>query len=401
MLTLEDALAAMLGRITPCTDIETVALDAADGRYLAGALRARVDNPAFDNSAMDGYALNSVDLAGRDAPILPVAGEAACGSAPATLPPGTTLRIFTGAPLPHGADTVVMQEDVRRANDRVEFPAPVRPEQHIRRRGEDFRAGDVLTQPGRRLTAFDLALLAAAGVDEVAVWRRARVCVIATGDELVAPGAPLAPGQIYESNRLATLALVRALGAEAIDGGTLADRPAALRDRLAQAGAYDFVVTSGGASVGDHDLVRQVFAEIGEVHFWKARIKPGKPIAFGRVGARTHFFALPGNPVSSLVTFKLFVEPALIAWSHGWPGRLMLKAVAAGAFRRRAGRMEFLRARLFTRDGELYARALPGQGSHMLAPLAATNGFIVVPADSDGYADGATVQAMPLTLALD
>jgi molybdopterin molybdotransferase len=280
----------------------------------------------------------------------------------------------------------------------VLFPASLSAGQNIRRQGEDFRAGDTLYKAGARLAVFDVALLAAAGVSEVTAVRRARALVVATGNELVAPGVPLKPGQIYESNRLATLLQLQELGVEAVDGGTVRDDPGQLRVLLARSTEYDFIITSGGASVGDHDLVKQVFAELGTINFWKARIKPGKPIAFGHIGECTHFFALPGNPVSSLVTFKLFVEPALVAWHGGTPSTLMLTAQAANDFRRRPGRTEFLRARLFSRDGALQAEALRGQGSHMLHPLRDTNALIRVEDDSDGFRAGQAVRVLPLRL---
>jgi len=386
MLTLEEARAAILAGITPATLTETVALAQAHGRFTAADLRAQVDNPAFDNSAMDGYALALADLIAADF----------------VLPPGGTMRIFTGAPPPTSADTVVIQEDIKLEAGRVLFPRALRPGANIRKRGEDFRAGDTLYicryMPGRRLSAYDLALISAAGVAQIPVYKRPRALVVATGDELVAPGTPLKPGEIYESNRLATLLQLQQLGADVADGGTVRDDPAALRALLKSCGEYDFVITSGGASVGDHDLVKQVFAEIGEINFWKVKIKPGKPIAFGRVGARTHFFALPGNPVSSLVTFKLFVEPALAAWNHS-PYRMPeLPAIAANDFRRHPGRIEFLRARLYTENGALMAECLRGQGSHQLAPLRATNGFIKIAEDSAGFKQGEAVIAIPLNL---
>lgn len=395
MLTLEEARAAILAQITPAVATETVLLAQAHGRYVAGELRARVDNPAFDNSAMDGYALRAADLIAADF-TLPCHGESRAGDAPAALKSGTAMRIFTGAPLPEGADTIVIQEDVKLEAERVVFPRTAQPGSYVRRRGEDFRAGDVLYAPGRRLSAYDLALLSAAGTVEVPVYRRARALVVATGDELVAPGQSLRPGQIYESNRLATLMLFQERGVDAVDGGTVRDEPAALRALLQSAADFDFVVTSGGASVGDHDVVKQVFAEIGRIEFWKVKIKPGKPVAFGRVGNRTHFFSLPGNPVSSLVTFLLFVEPALTAWNHGTPHWLQLGARAANDFRRHPGRTEFLRARLYTEDGKLMAQALPGQGSHMLKPIRETNGFIRVEAESAGFRQGETVTVIPL-----
>ena len=395
MLSLAEAQAAILARIQPATRTEVLALARANGRYAAAALHARVDNPAFDNSAMDGYALNSRDL-GAHGFVLPVAGESSCGSAPQQLAPGTAMRIFTGAPLPAGADTVVMQEDVERTGEQVRFPQNTRAGNHVRRCGDDFRAGDALYAPGRRLCAYDLALLSAAGVAEVSVTVRPRVLVVATGDELVVPGQPLRPGQIYESNRLATLLLLEVLGAEAVDGGTVRDDPAALRALLKNSTDYDFIITSGGASVGDHDLVKQVFAEIGEINFWKAKIKPGKPVAFGCIGTSTHFFALPGNPVSSLVTFKLFVEPALYAWHHSQQPVLELPAIAANGFQRKPGRMEFLRARLWSENGELKAEVLAGQGSHQIGTLRYTNGFIRIGEDSQGFAAGERVRTLPL-----
>ncbi len=396
MLSLEQACHAILNAIRPGTARESVSLAEASGRYLAEAPRARVDNPAFDNSAMDGYAVRLADLAAHDFR-LPLQGESSCGQAPGALKPGTTMRIFTGAPLPVGADTVVIQEDIHEQDGRIVFPHSIKQGQHLRHRGEDFHAGDELLRPGQRLDAWKLALLSTAGVDTIDVFRRARVLVVATGNELVAPGKPLAPGQIYESNRLATILQIRALGAEAIDGGVARDDVRALRELLSRSADYDFVITSGGASVGDHDLVKQVFAEIGEINFWKARIKPGKPIAFGRLGERTHFFALPGNPVSSLVTFLLFVEPALCAWHHAPSAMMDLAATATHGFHRRAGRTEFLRARLYSENGRLMAEALKGQGSHQLRPMADTNGFIRVEAESDGFEAGATVTVIPLS----
>jgi molybdopterin molybdotransferase len=399
MLTLEAAQQALTAAVRRGVRQESVPLASAGGRYVAQELRARVDNPAFDNSSMDGYALAIADLIGADF-ALPLRGESRCGDAPARLAPRTTMRIFTGAPLPQGADAVVMQEDIKIADARVTFPHTVQPGQNIRRSGEDFRAGDLLYRPGHRLSAYDIALLSAAGVAQVPVFARARVLVVATGDELIAPGAPLAPGQIYESNRLATRLLLEQHQVEAVDGGTVRDDPAALRALLQNSTDFDFIITSGGASVGDHDLVKQAFAELGTIEFWKVRVKPGKPIAFGRVGARTHFFALPGNPVSSLVTFKLFVEPALIAWHHGTPAPLELPAIAANGFRRHAGRTEFLRGCVKVEAGRLLATALPGQGSHMLGPLRETNALIRVEADSQGFEAGDTVRVTPLTLGL-
>jgi len=391
MLSLEQAQAAIVSRIRRCDRIDSLPLADGRGRFLAENQSALVDNPNFDNSAMDGYALAHADLALHQFQ-LPVRGESACGSAPQQLTRGTTMRIFTGAPMPAGADTVVMQEDVERAGEVAAFPKSTRIGDQVRRRGEDFQAGTLLYGVGRRLSAPDLALLSAAGISTLPVFERPRALVVATGNELVSPGQPLVPGEIYESNRIATGQMLQQIGADVTDAGTVADDPAALRDLLRQSGNYDFVVTSGGASVGDHDLVKQVFSEIGTIEFWKARIKPGKPVAFGCVGERTHFIALPGNPVSSLVTFKLFVEPAVYAWNHSQQPVLELPAIAANSFQRSAGRMEFLRARLWSENGTLHAECLKGQGSHMIGTIRNSNGFIVIAEESTGFTSGDAVR---------
>jgi molybdopterin molybdotransferase len=291
---------------------------------------------------------------------------------------------------------VVMQEDVTRTDAAVVFPREIKVGANVRCSAEDFSRGQLLYAPGRRLNAYDLALLATAGIAGVPVYARPRALVVATGDELVAPGEVLRPGQIYESNRLATLAQLHDFGVEAEDGGVVADDPARLRALLERSADFDFIITSGGASVGDHDVVKQVFAEIGDIAFWNVSVKPGKPIAFGHIGRRTHFFALPGNPVSSLVTYKLFVEPALWRWHHApaqpWP----LHAVAANGFRRQPGRTEFLRARLYGANDRLMVEVLKGQGSHMIGAIRDTNGFIRVESDSTGFDAGDSVRVVPM-----
>ncbi len=399
MLTLAEAQTKIFSGLKRAAETETLPLNMVSGRFLAQDVSAIVANPAFDNSAMDGYALHTADL-NPDAAVLPLQGEASCGMSPDELGPGTTMRIFTGAPVPRGADAVEIQENVTVENTKVVFQEAVSVNQNIRRQGEDFVEGQLLYKKGKQLLPMDLGLLASAGIAELKVFRKPRVLVIATGNELIKPGHVLKPGQIYESNKLVTLLQLQALGMDAVDGGTVRDDPQALHERMAASKEYDFVVTSGGVSVGDHDLVKQVFSSLGSIDLWRVKIKPGKPVAFGLIGDKTHFFALPGNPVSSLVTFKLFVEPALYGWHHAKHLQLELNAIASNNFQRRAGRMEFLRARLFTDNGVLKAEALPGQGSHMLGTIRYTNGLIRVGEECDGFNSGDSVSVIPLHLGI-
>lgn len=371
-----------------------MSLDEAVGRYVAAPLRAHIDHPAFDNSAMDGYAVRIADVQANDF-LLPVVGTSSAGEAQKSLAPGTAMRIYTGAALPLGADAVVIQEDVQLSGDRIRLPAAVRAGANVRRRGEDYRAGDVLYKQGRRIRAIDIALLAAAGTERVSVARRAHVLVVSTGNELVPVGRALGPGEIYESNGRVLRALLRSFGVDVTDAGIVRDDAEALHAVFATADRYDFVITSGGASVGAPDVVKSVYEKLGTIDLWKVRVKPGKPIAFGHLGARTHFFALPGNPLSTLVTYKLFVEPSLVRWHGGEPREWRLEATATNAFHRTPGRTEFLRACLTAEDGRLTAHVLPGQGSHQLGALRETNGLIRVEAVSTGFAAGDRVTVLP------
>jgi len=396
VLTLEQAQSAIIDAVRPADLTETVLLAEAHGRFLAESATALVDNPAFDNTAMDGYAVNTKELVDNNF-ILPLQGEAACGDAPGKLAANTCMRIFTGAPLPAGADAVVIQEDIKIVGNDIHFPHTAQPGQNLRHVGEDFRRGDTFFEPGHRLTAGDLALLSSAGVAEVKVWRKPRALVVATGNELVTPGQPLQPGQIYESNRLATSLMLQDLGVDVTDGGSVRDEPGAVRKIFENAAAYDFVITSGGVSVGDHDLVKDAFSEIGTINFWKVRVKPGKPVAFGHIGARCHFLGLPGNPVSSIVTFMLFLEPALYAWNHAPYRMQQVQAILENDFTRHAGRTEFLRAQIHVdNNGALHASVLKGQGSHMIGTLAESNGLVRMESDLSELKRGQSVQVILL-----
>jgi len=394
MLTLEDARARVLDGIQPTPDIETIDTVEAAGRYLAEGPKARVASPAFDNSAMDGFAVRTADL-GEAGGELPVAFTVAAGDDPEALPSRGCTRIMTGAALPAGADAVVMQEQVESDGETAHFSACPPAGNNIRQAGEDIRSGAELAAAGERVSPALVSALATAGVAQLRVRRRPRAFVLATGSELRGPGEALGPGEVYDSNRPALAALLRELGAEVTDGGHVPDELDALREALRHAAGYDLVVTSGGVSVGEFDQVRRVLEEQGEIDLWKVAIKPGKPFAFGSLGG-AHFFGMPGNPVSALVTFQQFVRPAVIRWMGGAADPLRLPAEAGNDFYRDAiSRTEFLRARLQLVDGRLVATPLSRQGSGMITGLARAHGFIVVAAGSHGFKAGERVMVEP------
>ncbi|MFN0069171.1 MAG: gephyrin-like molybdotransferase Glp [Limisphaerales bacterium] len=382
MKTLEDAQATILAVVPRCS-VEIVALGAAGGRYAAQAVVSPLDLPGFDASAMDGYAVRAADTQGAapDAPRrLRVVGRvAAGGSAAAFVGGGEAVRIFTGAPLPSGADAVVMQEDARDEGDGVVAVLDAaRPWENVRLAGEDIRAGAELVGAGEWLGAGRLGALAAAGLATVKVSVRPRVTILATGDELLPPGQPAGPGGVYESNRVMLAALLRAAGAEVTLGPIIPDEPAATRTALAEAlAAADVVVTSGGVSVGEADHVRDAFtAAGGALEFWRVAVKPGKPFAWGRCGDAV-WFGLPGNPVSAAVTAVLLVMPALRGMQGAreprgtrWTGVLGERLVNSG------DRRHYLRIRRGA-DGCWVSAGM--QASHGLAALAAAEGLVDVP----------------------
>jgi len=372
LLTLEAAIEAVLERSTRLPG-EPVALGEAAGRVLAEPALARVDLPPFASSAMDGFALRSADTPGR----LPIVARIAAGSpAPRALLPGEAMGIATGGVVPEGADAVVPIERVVQQDDKVEIPHSVDQTDNIRPRGGDARAGDVVLEAGSRLGAAQIGALAAAGVAELVCARRPRVAVLATGSELRTPGETLEPGEIYEANGAMLEAALRAHGAEVERLAPVRDDEDAHREAIARALEADVVVSSGGVSVGPHDLVRRVAAELGvEEVFWRVAVKPGKPISFG-VRDATLVFGLPGNPVSTLVGFELFVRPALRALEgERDPGPRFRQASLAQPLRRNGARDELVRARWS--GGTL--EALGGQESHMIVRAAAADALVLVP----------------------
>ena len=372
LLTVAEAQSAILARCA-ALDGETVPLESAAGRVTAQAAVAAVDLPPFPSSAMDGFAVRSTDVPGR----LAVAGRIAAGSPAArALEAGEAMGISTGGVVPEGADAIAPIEVVVDGGDTVDVPDGVVAGAHVRPRGGDARAGDVVVPAGVLLGATQLGALAAAGVAEVVCTRRPRVVVLATGSELVRPGTPLEPGQVYEANALMLATALAAAGAEVERLPAVADDETAHRDAIERGLEADVLVTSGGVSVGPHDLVRRIESELGvEEVFWQVAVKPGKPVAFG-VRGRTLVFGLPGNPVSSLVGCELFVKPALRALQGlAEPLPRFERGRLLAPLRRNAVRDELVRAR--ADDGSL--EPLVGQESHMIARAAAANALVYVP----------------------
>lgn len=372
LLTLAAAIEAVLARSAPLPG-ERVALEDAGGRVLAEPALALVDLPPFASSAMDGFALRSADTPGR----LPVVARIAAGSpAPRSLRPGEAMGIATGGVVPEGADAVVPVELVVQQDDSVDVPKSVALHDNVRPRGGDAAEGDVVLEAGTRLGAAQVGALAAAGIAELVCARKPRVAVLATGSELRTPGERLEPGEIYEANGAMLVTALRVHGADVERLAPVRDDEDAHREAIGRALQADVVVSSGGVSVGPHDLVRRVAAELGvEEVFWRVAVKPGKPISFG-VRDATLVFGLPGNPVSTLVGFELFVRPALRALEgERDPGPRFRQAPLARPVRRNDARDELVRARW--RDGAL--EALSGQESHMIVRAAGAEALVLVP----------------------
>ncbi|MBV8529469.1 MAG: molybdopterin molybdotransferase MoeA [Candidatus Dormibacteraeota bacterium] len=382
-------------------DAEDVALERAAGRVLAAPVVARWDLPGFDNSAMDGYAVRASEVAGAvaDAPVrLPVRGEVAAGRRAGALAAGTAMRIFTGAALPAGADAVVRQEDTRRDGDDVLIEVAVAPGTAVRRRGEDITTGTVVLQPGGRVSPADIAVAAAAGSGALRVGRRPRVAVVAAGDELRPAGSDLDGAQVADSNSPMIAAAVREAGGEPVLLGIASDDPAVLRQTLRTAmESSDLIVSSAGVSVGDHDHVREVLADLGEIGVWRVAMRPGKPLLIGRAGA-VPFIGLPGNPVSSSVTFELFARPAILRLQGAADVTRRRVRVRLGEdIAKPAGLETYARARLVESGADLpVALSSGGQGSHMISALVAADVLLVLPAETASMPRGAVVEAIPL-----
>jgi molybdopterin molybdotransferase len=393
LLSLAEARHAILARARPLAS-ETVALSDAGGRFLAEPATAAVDLPPFRSSAMDGFAVRAEDTPGT----LPVRFRIAAGRpAPGPLAPGEAMAIATGGVVPEGADAVVPVEYVVDDDNSVEIGERVAGGANVRPRGGDVRAGDVVVPPGARLGAAQLGALAAAGVARVACGRTPRAAVLATGTELQEVGRPLAHGQVYEVNALMLAAQLERVGAVVERLGIVRDDETAHRQALERALAADLVVTSGGVSVGPHDLVRRVADELGVAEiFWGVAVKPGKPLSFGMRG-RTLVFGLPGNPVSSLVGFELFVRPAVLALQGAAaPGPVFRQGTLAVSVPRNEHRDELLRARTRIDDGQVVLEPVAGQESHMIVRAASADALVLVHRGDGEVASRDRVLYLPL-----
>ncbi|HEY4708464.1 MAG TPA: gephyrin-like molybdotransferase Glp [Thermodesulfobacteriota bacterium] len=399
MITVEEALETILKEIRPL-GLESVPISSALDRVLGEDISARGNNPPWDNSAMDGYALKSADTEGAspEKPArLKVIYDLPAGQTPkGALSRGEAVRIMTGAPVPDGADAIVMVERTEAADGSVLIKTAARLGDHIRRSGEDFHAGEIVIKKGSLVRPAEVSMLATCGVPFVFVHKRPRVAVISTGDELCDLNEAPPMGKITNSNGYALAALVAASGAQAVQLGIARDNRESLKEKLALAMSADCIVSSGGVSVGDYDFVKDVLKELGSsMKFWKVAIKPGKPLAFGVIGGKPAF-GLPGNPISSMVVFEQFVRPSLLKMS----GRTALfrRTFAARLtkdIRIKPGRMNFLRAEFKADAAGFTVTPLDGQGSGMISTMVRANSFIIAPQESEGFKAGEMVKVQP------
>ena len=379
MMSVDEAVAIIAAKVTAVREVESVALTEADGRILAHDISAPLPLPPFTNSAVDGFAVASRDLPQGKEQRFPVAGRVQAGaSAPAPLKPGHAMRIFTGAPIPEGADTVFMQEDVRLEDGNVVVPAGLGRGANVRPAGEDIPLGHVALKAGRRLRPQDVALAAALGLMKIEARRRIRVAVFSTGNELVSPGEERAAAQLFDSNRFMLMAMLARLRCEVADFGILRDERASLAGALKKvAGDHDLILTTGGVSTGEEDHLKAGVESAGSLVLWRMAIKPGRPVAMGIIGG-TPLIGLPGNPVASFVTFVHVVRPTVLALSGAAQEPLVPMPVrAAFTYKKKIGRREYVRVSLRkTNDGVLEAIKFPREGAGLLSSLVDTDGLV-------------------------
>jgi molybdopterin molybdotransferase len=379
-LRVDKALEAIRACLSPITATETIAIRQTLGRVLAQDIVPSINVPAHDNSAMDGYALRFSDLKPGETALTEVGSAFAGRVFGGKVGAGECVRVMTGAVMPAGTDTVVIQEVARKDANRVVIPPGQKKAQNVRYAGEDLKAGIAVLRSGKWIGPADLGLIASLGVGEVTVKRRLKVAFFATGDELASIGAPLKEGEVYDSNRYTLHGMLARLGVELVDLGVVRDDPELLESAFRRAAELaDAVITTGGVSVGEADFTRELMAKLGEVMFWKIAMRPGRPMAFGRIG-KAFLFGLPGNPVAVMVTFYQFVRDALLHLA----GRTddytipLLKVPAAQPLRKVPGRTEYQRGVLFREDGEWKVRTTGQQGSGVLRSMSEANCFIVL-----------------------
>ena len=380
LISYDDALQQLIDKVSPSGETARKPLLEAYGEVIAESLSSSIDVPLADNSAMDGYALNTSDLAASGQTRLPVSQRIAAGEAAQPLQPGTVARIFTGALIPAGADAVIIQEQVVLDDETISFEQRPETGVNIRVAGNDIRNGDTILSKGTRLRAQEIGLAASVGLESLLVYEKLRVGIFLTGDELVEPGQALAPGKIYDSNRYTLHGLLHDLGCEIVDLGLVGDTLEATKAAMCNAAQQaHLVVTCGGVSVGEEDHVRIAIQQLGDLHLWRLRIKPGKPLAFGMI-EQTPFIGLPGNPVSVFVTFCLFVAPLIkTLQGRSWHKPLATPVVAGFDWPKPDSRREFLRARLENETGQgTLARIYPNQDSGVLSSTAWAQGLVEI-----------------------
>lgn len=399
-LSADAALEQIKAGVSRVRGVEKIAIREALNRILTEDIRSRINVPSGTNSAMDGYAVNSADIPAGGTAGLNLLGTAWAGKPFAgTVTPGNCVRIMTGAIMPEGADTVIIQEDVQTDGSGIRIDGSTRKGDNVRQAGEDIAAGDLILTAGRRLNPADIGLIASLGIAEVSVVRRLRVAFFSTGDELRSIGETLNDGAIYDSNRYTLHGMLERMGTDIIDMGVIKDDLEALEDAFSIAAANaDVLITSGGVSVGEADYIKEILAKLGKVDFWKVAIKPGRPLAFGHVGNAV-FFGLPGNPVSVMVTFYEFVQPALRKMiGEDDAGVLTLKARCDSRLKKRPGRVEYQRGILQQdEDGNLVVVKTGAQGSGILTSMSQANCFIILPLDSGGIEPGMYVDIQPFS----